>query len=93
MPCDVVDKSEKKECSKERGCDGKVNAGSNLAVAIQWAEKLKTKYGKDYGVYKCPHCGGHHLTTKLYKKDEYRELLYITSGIDKSEKGEYGEKL
>ena len=68
-----------KECSKERGCQGKANAGSNAVEAIQWAEKLKTKYGKDYGVYKCPHCGGHHLTTKLHKKDEYRTLLYITS--------------
>lgn len=67
-----------KECSKERGCQGKVNLGSNGVVAIQYAEKLKTKYGKDYGVYKCPHCGGHHLTTKLKNRDEYAPLIYST---------------
>ena len=67
-----------KECSKERGCKGKANAGSFVS-AVKFAEKLKTRYGKDYGVYRCPHCGGTHLTTKLHKKDEYRELLYTTS--------------
>ena len=73
-----MDKQLTKECSKQRGCKGKTNLGRNSATAIQYAERLKTKHGKDYGVYKCPHCGGHHLTTKLHKKDEYRELVHIT---------------
>ena len=61
--------------SKERGCDGKTNLGSKYA---EYAERLAAKHGKVYGVYRCPHCGGHHLTTKLHKKDEYRELVYST---------------
>ena len=65
-----------KECSKERGCQGKTNLGRSYR---KQADNLSLKHGKQYGVYACPHCGGHHLTTKLHKKDEYRELLYITS--------------
>ena len=68
-----------KECSKERGCQGKANLGSNFAQAVHYAEKLTLKHGKSYGIYICPHCGGHHLTTKLHKKDEYRELVHCTS--------------
>jgi len=68
-----------KECSKERGCQGKTNLGSNFANAVNYAEKLTFNHGKSYGIYICPHCGGHLLTTKLHKKDECRELLYVTS--------------
>lgn len=76
-----------KECSKERGCHGKANVGSNVIEAIQWVERLKTKHGKDYGVYECPHCGGHHLTTKLHKKEEYGELVYCTSNDQNEPRG------
>lgn len=68
-----------KECSEERGCHGKARLG--FAEATDYADKLKGKHGKDYGVYRCPHCDYLHLTTKLHKKDEYRELLYITSNV------------
>lgn len=67
-----------KQPSKERGCDGK--AGINKIDAIQWSERLKTKFGKDYGVYLCPHCGRHHLTTTLQNRDNYAPLLYVTKG-------------
>lgn len=62
--------------SKERGCDGKTNIGSSYDRA---AEMLAHRHGKRYGVYRCPHCGGHHLTTKLEKSGEYAPLLYVTS--------------
>ena len=65
-----------KSPSKERGCDGKANIGSSYERA---AEILAHKHGKRYGVYRCPHCGGHHLTTKLDKRGEYAPLLYVTS--------------
>ena len=61
--------------SKERGCDGKANIGSSYE---RTAEMLAHKHSKRYGVYGCPHCGGHHLTTKLYKRGEYAPLLYVT---------------
>jgi len=67
-----------KECSKERGCQGKTNLGGNLITASRYADALQREHGKNYGIYLCPHCGGHHLTTKLDKRDEYRELLYAT---------------
>lgn len=75
-----MEKDDMKECSQERGCRWKANLGSNVATAAQYAEKLKTKHGKDYGVYKCPHCEGHHLTTKLQNADKYKELVYTTNG-------------
>ena len=67
--------AELKSPSKERGCDGKANIGSSYERA---AEMLAHKHGKRYGVYRCPHCGGHHLTTKLEKRGEYAPLLYVT---------------
>jgi len=67
-----------KKCTKENGCDGKVGLGNNLAEAIVYAERLKKKFGKEYGIYRCPHCGGTHLTTKLFKQAEYPPLLYVT---------------
>lgn len=64
-----------KECSKERGCDGKMLLGKSY---MKQADKLAEKHDKRYGVYICPHCGGRHLTTKLSKREQYAPLLYIT---------------
>lgn len=64
-----------KNCSKERGCAIKTNLGGHYQ---SFAERLAYEHSKRYGVYRCPHCGGTHLTTRLDKKDEYPELLYIT---------------
>lgn len=61
--------------SRERGCEGKANLGRNY---VRQADKLSVKHGKQYGVYRCPHCGGAHLTTKLFKADQYADLLHIT---------------
>ena len=64
--------------SVERGCTGKVNLGRRY---IQQAERLSLKHGKRYGVYRCPHCGGAHLTTKLDIAEKYFEpLLYVCEG-------------
>lgn len=63
-----------KKPSKERGCEGKMNLGSSYA---QQADKMSEKHGKAFGVYRCPHCQGTHLTTKLEKRDDYEPLLYI----------------
>jgi len=65
-----------KECSKERGCQGKTNLGASYE---RYAEMLALKHGKIYGVYYCPHCGGTHVTTKLHKHGDYPSLLYVTS--------------
>ena len=65
--------TEAKQCSKERGCTGKVNLGRKYEAQ---AIKLSKKHGKDYGVYRCPHCGGAHLTTKLDKREGYAPLLF-----------------
>ena len=62
--------------SFERGCEGKANLGRSYE---KQAEKMKTKHGKEYGVYRCPHCEGTHLTTKLEKRDEYPALIYQTN--------------
>ena len=64
-------------CSKERGCIGKTKMGRNYKL---YSERLAKKHGKQYGVYVCPHCGNHHTTTKLGKKDQYPDLIYITTG-------------
>jgi hypothetical protein len=61
--------------SVERGCDGKTNLGRSYA---KQADKLAAKHGKKYGVYRCPHCGGTHLTTKLSNSEEYAGLLHIS---------------
>ena len=61
--------------SKERGCDGKSNLGR---AYVRRADKLAAIHGKQYGVYRCPHCGGTHTTTKLHKADMYPPLLYVT---------------
>jgi hypothetical protein len=38
---------------------------------------MSRKYGRSFGVYRCPHCGGTHLTTKIEKAAEYEPLLYV----------------
>ena len=60
--------------SKERGCTGKANLGRSY---VQQANKLAVKHGKRYGVYRCPHCGGTHLTTKIDKANQYAGLIHI----------------
>lgn len=64
-----------KQCTKERGCGKKMNLGRRFK---KQADRLSQRHGKQYGVYSCPHCEGTHLTTKLEKKEQYPELLYIT---------------
>lgn len=61
--------------SLERGCTGKINLGRRYQQA---ADRLAVKHGKRYGVYRCPHCGGAHLTTKLENAELYEPLLYVT---------------
>ena len=62
--------------SPERGCSGKSNLGRQY---IKQADKLSAKYGKQYGVYHCPHCGGYHVTTKLQNAHLYAPLIYVTN--------------
>jgi len=70
-----------REPSFVRGCLGKANLGRNF---VRQADRLGRKRNKRYGVYRCPHCGGAHLTTKLDKQDQYMfPLLYITKEIKK----------
>ena len=62
--------------SLERGCTGKANLGRNYAKS---ADRTAKKHGKTYGVYRCPHCQGTHLTTKLETAEKYFEpLIYKT---------------
>ena len=61
--------------SIERGCSGKANLGRSYE---KQADNLAIKHGKRYGVYRCPHCGGTHLTTKLDKSETYAPLLHTT---------------
>ena len=61
--------------SKERGCEGKTNLGRSY---MKQADAFNFKHNKQYGVYRCPHCDGTHLTTKLGNTDQYEELLYMT---------------
>lgn len=61
--------------SAERGCDGKTNLGRSYA---KQADRLAGKHGKKYGVYRCPHCDGTHLTTKLDKSENYAPLIHIS---------------
>lgn len=64
--------------SIERGCDGKANLGRHYA---KQADRLAAKHAKRYGVYRCPHCGGTHLTTKLENAERYAPLLHVTANI------------
>ena len=68
-----------KQPSKERGCTNKANLGSKY---IKQADKLSIKHNKSYGVYRCPHCNGTHLTTKLGNAARYKELLYRTGRVE-----------
>jgi hypothetical protein len=54
---------------------GKANLGRRYQQA---ADRLAAKHSKHYGVYRCPHCGGAHLTTKLENAELYEPLLYVT---------------
>lgn len=61
--------------SMERGCSGKANLGRSYA---KQADKLAAKHGKKYGVYRCPYCGGAHLTTKFDNRENYAPLIHIS---------------
>ena len=63
-----------KSPSKERGCEGKANLGRRFK---QQADRLSAKHKKAFGVYHCPHCGVHHITTKLEKQSDYPHLCYL----------------
>jgi hypothetical protein len=69
-------KSLTREPSLERGCQGKSNLGR---LYFEQADRLALKHKKQFGVYRCPHCGGTHLTTKLENRDNYAPLLHITT--------------
>lgn len=76
-----LSQEEYKQPSLERGCLGKANLGRNF---VRQADRISRKRNKRYGVYRCPHCGGAHLTTKLDKQDQYMfPLLHITKEIKK----------
>jgi len=60
--------------SEERGCKGKIQLGKKYR---QQADRMSRKHKKSFGVYRCPHCEGAHLTTKLEKANEYEPLIYI----------------
>jgi hypothetical protein len=68
--------------SVERGCDGKTNLGRSYA---KQADRLAAKHGKKYGVYRCPHCDGTHLTTKLDKSETYAPLIHVSEPNDQVE--------
>gem|GEM_PF-3541938 len=61
--------------SVERGCNGKTNLGRSYA---KQADRLAAKHGKKYGVYRCPHCDGTHITTKLDNSENYAPLIHIS---------------
>lgn len=63
--------------SPERGCHGKIRLGSTCYKSS--ADRLARKHRKRYGVYRCPHCGSTHVTTKIEVAERYFEpLLYVT---------------
>jgi len=62
--------------SIERGCEGKANLGRQYRRS---ADRMAARHGKRFGVYRCPHCGGTHLTTKLDRAVEYAPLLHVTA--------------
>ena len=71
------------EPSYERGCQGKADLGRSF---VRQSERISRKRNKRYGVYRCPHCGGTHLTTKLEKRGQYPPLLHITTTPTKGNK-------
>ena len=63
--------------SLERGCTGKANLGSSYE---KQADHFAAKHHKTYGVYRCLHCQGTHLTTKIEIAEKYFEpLIYKTT--------------
>jgi len=64
--------------SKERGCDGKIDISGKYTRRV---ESFAKKYGRPFGAYRCPHCNGVHLTSKLSpsKRRQYGLLLYISN--------------
>ncbi len=66
----------RREPSYERGCFRKADLGRSY---VRQADRISRKRRKHYGVYRCPHCGGTHLTTKLENREQYAPLLYITT--------------
>ena len=84
-PADTAPDVSERIPSKERGCDGKTDFGSHYESA---ARSLSKRHCKRYGVYRCPHCQGTHLTTKLEKADQYAPLLYVTPEPTSNVEGE-----
>ena len=84
-PADTAPDVSERIPSKERGCDGKTDFGSHYESA---ARSLSIRHCKRYGVYRCPHCQGTHLTTKLEKADQYAPLLYVTPEPAENVEGE-----
>jgi hypothetical protein len=64
--------------SVERGCAGKMRMSLSESPHRK-AQKLAKKHGKDFGIYRCPHCDCYHLTSKLEKQDQYAPLEYQTN--------------
>ena len=72
---DNADNASSRQPSAARGCLGKANLGSDY---VDYVNSLTERYGKVYGIYACPHCGGTHATTKLENAGNYAELLYVS---------------
>jgi hypothetical protein len=71
--------TKKRKPSKERGCDGKMKITSDYTRGTEKALQMSIKHGKQFGMYLCPHCDHHHLTTKLDNAKKYTTpLVYIT---------------
>jgi hypothetical protein len=51
---------------------------SDYTRGTEKALQMSIKHGKQFGMYLCPHCDHHHLTTKLDNAKKYEELVYIT---------------
>jgi hypothetical protein len=64
--------------SIERGCSGKARMGSDFKA---YADELALCHGKQYAVYRCPHCGDTHCTTKISGCDKYPPVLYVTRDV------------
>jgi hypothetical protein len=75
--------------SVKRGCNGKINLGRSYA---KQADKLAEKHCKYYGVYRCHHCGGTHLTTKLDKSESYAPLIHTSEPNSQSNKLKQNER-
>jgi len=70
--------------SKERGCDGKIDISGKYTRKV---DSFSRKHGKPFGAYRCPHCNGVHMTSKLTaeKRKQYGPLLYVSSHNDQVE--------